>query len=356
MGMTNPLACDLDHVLSHTETWWEALREQRIFITGGTGFFGCWLLESFAWANDVLHLNAHAVVLTRDVEGVRKKLPHLADHPAIHFHAGDVRSFPWPAGAFSHIIHAGAVRTMDLQGEAALEMFETMVEGTRRTLELARRCGAKKLLFVSSGAIYGTPPPAMTHIPEEFREASDTVQSTSAYAEGKRAAELLCVLYAQAYGIDTTMARCFAFLGPYQPLDRRLASGDFIRDGLVGGPIQVHGDGTPSRSYLYAADLAIWLWTILFRGRSCRAYNVGSEHEVTIADLARVVARSFEPPREVRIAKTPRPSHVPERYVPLTHRAQAELGLRQTISLPEAVVKTIRWHQEVTVGQNVEVI
>ena len=79
----NPLAPDLDHVLAHTAGVWDELRGARIFVTGGTGFFGCWLLESLAWAWERLRPGrASLTVLTRSADAFRRKAPHLAAHPA----------------------------------------------------------------------------------------------------------------------------------------------------------------------------------------------------------------------------------------------------------------------------------
>jgi len=338
----NVLADDLDHILTHTEGLWEDLRGKRLFITGGTGFFGCWLLESFAWANDSLDLNASAVVLTRNYSVFQKNAPHLAANPAIQFHAGDVRDFAFPEGEFSHIIHAAATSAVaTFNDEDPLVKFDTVVEGTRRTLDFAARCNARKFLLTSSGAVYGKQPAGMTHVAEDYTGAPDPGDVNSAWGEGKRAAEFLCAYHSGKYGIETKLARCFSFVGPYLQLDIHYAIGNFIRDALNGGPIRVNGDGTPYRSYLYAADLAIWLWTILFKGESCCAYNVGSEESMTIAELADNVAHCFQKPVEVRIAKLPVQDRAPNRYVPSTKRAQNNLGTRQVVNLREAIERTM---------------
>jgi dTDP-glucose 4,6-dehydratase len=339
--MSHPLAADLDHVLNHTPGLWEELRGARLFITGGTGFFGVWLLESLLWANDRLGLDARAVVLTRDPAGVRQRHPRLTASGAIELHAGDVRSFDFPAGPCTHVIHAAAPTILPTAADGPLVLFDTILQGTRRALDFARRSGARRFLFASSGAVYGRQPPELPLVGEEYPGGPDPVDPASAYGEGKRAAEQLCALCARLHGLHTTIARCFAFVGPHLPLDAHFAVGNFIRDGLAGRPICVSGDGAPYRSYLHAADLMIWLWTILLRGAPGRPYNVGSEDAVTIAELARRVAAVFG--AEVHVARPTVPGAAAPRYVPSTRRAAAELNLHTWIGLNEAIERTVRW-------------
>jgi dTDP-glucose 4,6-dehydratase len=341
----NPLSTDLDHILAHTRGVWEELRGGRIFITGGTGFFGCWLLESFIAANDTLDLGAEAVVLTRDPEAFRRKAPNLACHSAIRFHVGDVRNFEFPEGVFGHVIHAASQPSPRFDNGGPIRTFDSIVEGTRRTLDFAAQAGAKRFLFTSSGAVYGRQPPELTHVPETYAGAPDLLDPRSAYGEGKRAAETLCCLYARRRGLEPTIARCFAFVGPYLQLDANFAVGNFIRDALRGGPIRIEGDGTPYRSYLYAADLAAWLWTILVRGAACRPYNVGSDKALTIAEVARMVAGVIDPKIEIVVARKAEPGKPAERYVPSIDRAREELGLEPWIAAADGVRRTADWHR-----------
>lgn len=336
---------DLDEVLARTEGMWDEIRGGRIFITGGTGFFGCWLLESFLWANQRLQLNAEAVVLTRDADAFARKNPRLAAQQAITFRTGDVRSFDYPDGEFSHLIHAASQFTGGITEFNALAVADSILEGTRRALDFSRHRGVRKLLIASSGAVYGRQPADVTYVSEEFSGAPDATDYRSAYGEAKRAAELLGVLYARQYGIETKIARCFAFAGPYLPLNEGYAIGNFIRDAMAGGPVRISGDGTPWRSYLYAGDLAVWLWTILFKGQSCRAYNVGSDQALTIEQVARIVASVKGGNIEVVMGRQPVAGAAAERYVPSIDRARNELGLKVWTDLDQAIQRTLEFHE-----------
>jgi dTDP-glucose 4,6-dehydratase len=334
---------DMNHIFEHTTRLWEDIRGQNIFITGGTGYFGCWLLETLTRVNDRLNLAAKATVLSRNPNAFINKAPHLANHPSVHLIQGDVRDFQFPRGEYRLVIHAATEASARLNRENPLLMFETIVEGTRRVLEFARTHGTREFLLTSSGAVYGEQPPEMTHIPEDYLGAPDPMDLEGAYGGGKWSAEVLCRLYAHRFGLETKIARCFAQIGPYLPLDIHYAIGNFIRDAMRGDPILVNGDGTPVRSYLYAADLAIWLWTILIKGQPCHPYNVGSERSISIAELADLVRRQIAPRSKVVIARQAEPSPRRRRYVPSIERARSALKLETWIPLEEAIKRTAAW-------------
>lgn len=332
---------DLDHVLRVVGPFWRELDGARLFLTGGTGFIGTWLLETYLAAREAFDLDSSVVVLTRSIRSFAAKSPHLAHHPAVAFREEDLLSFRFPEGEFPFVIHAATEASAKVNAERPLEMFDTIVSGTRRALDFAASAGTRRFLLTSSGAVYGIQPPEISHIDEAYAGAPSSTDARSAYGEGKRAAELLCTMYP----FDSLIARCFAFVGPHLPLDRHFAIGNFIADALADGTIRIRGDGTPARSYLYAADLASWLWLILFRGVRMRPYNVGSENAVSVLQTAQHVIAAAGTQQEITVARSPDPTRAPERYVPSTRRAREELGLEETIGLDDAIGRTIAWHR-----------
>ena len=335
---------DLDHVLGGILPLWESIRDRSLFITGGTGFVGSWLLASLAWADESLRLNAHATVLTRSPSKFAESMPHLAEHPAITLLEGDMRTFAYPKGRFHFIIHAASQEPANMSASGLLDKCDTDVAGTQRVLGFARHARALRLLFTSSGAVYGLQPAELERVSEGYSGTPDPCDPRTAYGRSKRMCESLCASCAKDTGIACVVARCFTFVGPMLPLNSGYAVGNFIRDALGGGPIDVRGDGSPFRSYLYSADLAIWLWTLLFSGRSCRPYNVGSADELTILELARTVARVVAPGMPVMVKREPALDRAPERYVPCVDRARCELGLTQQVRLEDALGRTASWH------------
>ena len=337
-------ADDLDHVLTHTRELWERARRQRIFLTSGTGFFGPWLVETFAHANEALDLEATLVVLTRDPAAALTRLPQLRSLRGVRLHRGDVRGFNAPAEKFDIIVHGAAESSQQGHVGDNRHMFDTIVDGTRNTLALARQSEAHTYLLLSSGAIYGNQPSSLARLGEDYSGGPNPSLATSAYGEAKRAAEVMTAIEAARTALSTRVARCFAFVGPHLPLDAHFAIGNFIRDAMAGGPIRIRGDGTAERSYLYMADLAIWLWTLALSEHATGAYNVGSEQGASILEVARSVAAACAPNAPIEVEGAARPAGALHRYVPSTSRAREQLGLAQTVALEDAVRRTVRWH------------
>ena len=319
---------------------WSPLRGARIFITGGTGFFGKWLLEVLGEADRAFNLGVEAVVLSRDPSGFLNAMPHLRDAHWLSLQQGDIASFVFPHGAFTHILHGAASADASANFADPPSMRRTIIEGTRRVMVFAGRQRAPRLLFLSSGAVYGPQPANLTHLSEDHPLPPDTDDPTQIYAQSKRDAERF--LETSHGPASLCIARCFAFAGPHLPIDRHFAFGNFIQDALMGRPIRIHGDGTPRRSYLYASELAAWLWTLMLRGEST-TYNVGSDQDVSIQELAEAVGKEASVP--VHIAKAPIQGREPPRYVPEIARARTNLGLAPKISLQESIRRSLAWHR-----------
>ncbi|MGH7655304.1 MAG: NAD-dependent epimerase/dehydratase family protein [Gemmatimonadaceae bacterium] len=343
---------DLAAVTAAIAPWMTPWRGKRILLTGANGFFGHWLVETFHHANQALGLGATLVAVTGPDADIARTSPHFPGMKDVQLVQADIRRLRHELGAHGGVISAGidaVINTaihVDTTTYAAqpLETLETAIVGSWEVMELARQCGAQRVLLTSSGAVYGTQPPDLERIPEEHSSALDPTNTALAYGEGKRACEMIGSCYHREHGTEVVMVRPFAFVGPRLPIDRHFAIGNFIRDALAGGPVVVSGDGRPVRSYLYAADLAVALWALLAKGTAGRAYNVGSERAQSLGEVASVVARAADPSMKVEVRGAPAAGPAP-RYIPDTSRLRSELGVQQSVELGDAIARTLAWHR-----------
>jgi dTDP-glucose 4,6-dehydratase len=240
----------------------------------------------------------------------------------------------------THVVHAAADST-NASRLTPLERYDQIVTGTREVLDLAVRCGAQRFLLVSSGAVYGRQPHDLLRIPETYGGIADPLDVSSAYSVGKRAAEHLCRLYADRYGIEVVIARCFAFVGEDLPTDAHFAIGNFIRDALRSDAIVVRGSGQSVRSYLHQSDLVDWLLALLWHGKPDEAYNVGSDAEISIRELANLVRDIVSPHKPVQVLGSSQADTGPNRYIPEIDKIKRDLGVCVTFTLEKAIETTV---------------
>lgn len=317
---------------------YSVLRNKKIFITGGTGFIGKWLLTSLIDANIRLSLNLKISVLSRSVSKFKAKYSELTPD-FVELVEGDIRSFDFPSGDFYAVIHGA---TDVVAGNDELTTLDVCVEGTRRVLDFAVQSKSEKFLLISSGSVYGKQPYNVEMLSENYLSSLDP----SAYSLGKYTAEWLSRQYHHNHGLKVSIARCFAFVGPYMEFDKQFAIGNFIKAVCDGKSITINGDGTAIRTYMYAADLSIWLLKLLISSDGLSVFNVGGKDVYTIKELAEKVVSVLNSDVSICVATKPDENKQRSRYVPDTGKAVNLLGLRQQVDFDEAILRTADWYKK----------
>lgn len=336
---------DINYILKNTIFLWKNFKDCNIFISGGTGFFGKWIIKCLVKANDTFNLNLIIFMLTREPKCFINDEPELSKHKSIRILTGGMSNFEYPNCEINYIIHTATETNNNRIKNEPLFLFESNINGTKHILKFAKSCNAKNILITSSGAVYGNRfCEEMNNVSEMYNGAPFTTEKESVYGNGKRTIEILSALYANKYNLNVKIARCFSFVGPYLPLNENYAIGNFILDALGGRNISIKGDGTPRRSYMYMADLVIWLLNILINGKSCHPYNVGSNYGISILDLANIVSKVINPDIKIEVMKRKNVKSGIEYYVPSTDRAIQELNLKKGINLEEAIKRTADWY------------
>jgi nucleoside-diphosphate-sugar epimerase len=339
------LSDDLDQILNETEPSLRKIANQSVLLTGGTGFIGTWLTKSWSHAAKNWASTGRLVIVSRDPQAFARQHGALSDK--VTFVRGDIRSIDLRnTGQFDLVVHAATPARATINSNSPDEMLSIILDGQRNVIEQVSGSGRPRVLFTSSGAVYGPQPADIDRVPETQLTGPDPLNPLAAYHEGKRMAELLLSIAARHGLIESVVARLFAFVGPFLPLDEHFAVGNFIRDALGGGPIIVKGDGLTVRSYQYPTDMVRWLWTLADKAIPQRAYNVGSDQGLSMREIAIAVAEACGV-EEIRVLGTPDTTKPIDRYLPDVTRVAGELGLINNVEFKDALRRTITWNRQV---------
>ena len=321
----------------------DQLNGSRILLTGGSGFVGKWMLQTAKIAQENSATKIEIVVPTRRLTADHVQTAIAIGCPNVSWVEGDFMNNQLDLGHIDMIIHAATPASAQLNAENPAEMLRINVEAMESVLRYAS--DNKPLLFTSSGAVYGTQPQSVSHIAEGEFEPKPPANQLNAYAQGKQIAEQLCSAAGNYGQCSPIIARLFAFGGEYLPRDTHFAIGNFIQNALDRQPIAIQSDGRARRSYLYGADMATWLWSALAHGETGSPFHIGSEHSVSILELAQTVATvsvevlNFVP--EITVAKEIDMSESVHQYVPANLDTRRALQVSEWTSLAEVIRHTL---------------
>lgn len=309
---------------------WKKIEGAHILLTGGTGFFGLWLLHSYLFAVERRCMNAHLTVLSRNPTAFLDKNPALKGRKHLSFIQGDVRDFQSPKGSFSHVIHAAVDVSPALSGQN-IETYDVLYRGSKRVLDFCREKNVQSILLISSGAVYGR---QEGFVKESVVSSELSVVPSSLYAEGKRISEWMFLN--SDIEAKVKVARCFAFIGPHLSLDAPFAVSYFFRQAINNEPIVLQSDGAGLRSYMYGSDLAVWLWSLLLSESTEKIFNVGSDKAVSVLEMAQRIVSASGKNIQIISGKT----FASDVYVPDIEKAQKQLAFSLRVSLDQAIERT----------------
>lgn len=272
--------------VANLELPWEKLSNSNILITGATGLIGSCLVEVLmSRPNKDYHVYASG----RNEERAKARFAEFAEDPAFHFFKYDVMKPLEEDIRFDYIIHAASNASPNFFATKPVEVIKSNIDGVSNLMDYGMEHGLKRLLFVSSGEVYGEGDGCV--FTEDYSGYVNPTSPRSCYPSSKRAAETLCVSYGAEYGVETVIARPSHTYGPnFTESDNRVYA-QFIRNVLKGEDIVMKSTGAQFRSWCYVVDCASALLYILLKGENGQAYNIAdASSNISIKELAEMIA------------------------------------------------------------------
>ncbi len=330
---------DLEEIYIGSKQWLQKLQGKTIFLTGGSGFFGKWILSSVIYANKNLDQEIKVLSITRNKEKFKRDFPEIVENSNITFFEGDLLSLDSINTKVDIFLHCAANVVTSNYSHDRKKYIEDELQNTKSVLNYCKRSDIKRLVYTSSGAVYGSVTNLLPDLTENFQPQTELTP----YGEAKRLSEELISKYCLESDIEFNIARCFAFLGGYIPLEGSFAAGNFLKNILNGESIIINSDGQALRSFMYMTDLCSSLLNLCSNDLHGRTINLGSDNSVSIKELADEIARTSKDSK-VEIKNTEK-DPIFNKYIPNIDLARELFNIQCNVTFEEAVKRTLLFYK-----------
>ncbi len=331
---------DLEFVSKNGESAFNQLRGQKILIIGSTSFVGMWVTEAILYADIKLNLGISITIISRNKQKTIERFGSFISSgkiSPIYKSLQEVQKSELLG--INQVVNLATLTDTssgDLQLIANIQMFQQF-------WNLLDSSSVKNILFTSSGAVYGKNSEELLHLKEEDSSNINNNYKNLGYGLGKISSEFLGFQWAERDNFNFKVARLFSFSGAFLPLNSNYVIGNFIKNVIDDEPILLKNPGKVYRSFLYGADMALWLWKILVEGSNC-VYNVGSDKEVSTIDLATLISDlSFKNQKVIIMTENVQNN---ESYVPNIEKIKNQLSVDINYNLNDGIIKMLNWYRK----------
>lgn len=326
----------------------QQLAGTTIVVTGASGFLGSYLVDLFAGLNrGILPAACHILAIDNYSSGRRGNLAHLYGRSDVSVLEADV-SGPMPLPHEVHyIVHAASIASPIVYRRFPLETIKANVQGTWNLLEAARSPTIRSFLLLSTSEVYGDPSPEHVPTREDYWGNVNPVGPRACYDESKRLGETLCMAYYRLYGTPVKICRLFNIYGPRMALDDGRLIADLMKAAVHGLPLTLYSDGRATRSFCYVSDVLCQLVHLLLLGPEGQVFNVGSDQEVTVKEVAELASHLLSGGAAVEFARHQDRDYItdnPLRRRPDLSRVRSLASFPPPLDLMSGLTRTARWH------------
>jgi UDP-glucuronate decarboxylase len=291
---------DLNYI-TKADLPWSELKNKTILISGASGFLATYLVETLNYLNRVYDYNIKIIGLVRNIESAYKKFKKNEEYKNLTLIQQDVCDATYIDEKIDIIIHAASFATPKVFRDNPVGTITPNIIGTRNLLELGRKNNIECFLYFSTSGVYGFCNQEDYPLKEDSFGSLNPMNLESSYLESKRMGENICIAYKQQYGIPIKVVRPAITYGPGITLNDGRSFADFIYSIVKNKNIELYSDGNAIRNFCYIADATLGFFTVLLKGKAGEAYNIATDHEISIKDLAYYLVDEVFPEKELKV-------------------------------------------------------